>query len=239
MTSARNAMARPRISPLSRGRPSQSIRFRFCPPSVIESEASRSRVGARMPFRLICATTAKIRPETTDRRLPEEARTRSRPGQPRDITMPTPNTSPPITAPDHDPGTAIIRASSTRKKPRSSAACTQTSAVEKHRSQTATRGPSCRRANSTVAARRQKRDRCAATPKTAPVIRPRSAAVGGSPILSMIETRSMRGSSQSLRRMHHKEYVFLDTDHAPAHTRTARLCGAGARIALASARFPA
>ncbi len=136
-----------------------------------------------------------MRPETTDRRLPDDASTRSRPGQPRDRTMPMPKTRPPITAPDHDPGTAIIRASSSRKKPESSAPWTQTSAVEKHRSQTATRGPSCRRANSTVAARRQKRDRCAATPKTMPVNSPIRAAVGASPMRSTIGTRSMRGSS--------------------------------------------
>ena len=41
-----------------------------------------------------------------------------------------PKISPPMTAPDHDPETAIICASLSRKNPESAAGCIQTSAVE-------------------------------------------------------------------------------------------------------------
>ena len=161
------------------------------PPGVIHRPAIQLRTGASQPCSAIWATTAKTSPETTERMLPVAASTRRRPEQPRAMTMPAPNRSPPTTAPEIDPGTAIIRASSARIMPDSSAICVQTTAVEKARSQTAMRLPSRPWANSTTEARRQNDERCAAIPKISPVIRPKSAAACGSPIRSKRGTISM------------------------------------------------
>ncbi len=105
--------------------------------------------------------------------------------------MPAPNISPPMIAPDHEPGTAIIRASSAPNRPSSWADCTQTIAVEKHKSHTATRGPMAPRPNSTVAARRQNAERCAAMPKITPQASPIRAAIRPSPTASSSAMKSM------------------------------------------------
>ena len=155
------------------------------PPSVIQSAASQSRAGESTPASDICATTAKTSPATTERKLPVAARTSKRPEHPRASTIPTPKSRPPMIAPDQLPGTAIMRASWVSIRPRSCAPWTQTRAVEKVRNQTATLSFMRPRANSTEAARRQNRERWAAIPKIRPVINPKSAAVGASPMRSM------------------------------------------------------
>lgn len=127
------------------------------------------------------------------------ASTKSRPGQPRDRIIPTPNINPPRIAPLIEPVTAIIRAASGSNQPISRAPCTQTTAEENVSSHTPNRAPSRPSANSTVAARRQKADRCAAKPNSTPTISPISAAVGRSPIRSVMADISMVCSPGSAR----------------------------------------
>ena len=62
-----------------------------------------------MPFIEACAVTAKISPDSSARRLPFAASTSSRLEQPRASTMPMPNSSPPIAAPDRLPWLASWR----------------------------------------------------------------------------------------------------------------------------------
>ena len=112
----------PSTKPVSLGRCSAESNSILRPSGVIHIAAILSRSGDSQPERLICATTAKIRPDTTDRRFPVAASTSNRPEQPRARTMPAPNINPPIIAPDQLPGTASTRASEVDNSPVSRAA---------------------------------------------------------------------------------------------------------------------
>jgi hypothetical protein len=139
---------------------------------VVKGVARASRSGERKPCRLAWATTAKTRPESSARRLPVAESTRSLDEHPRASTMPVPNMSPPMAAPERLCGEASCRASVAVKRSNALSSMVPVMAVEKTISQMATLPPICPRENSIAAARRQNRLCCAKAPKIAPITAP-------------------------------------------------------------------
>ncbi len=119
------------------------------------------RSGASTPDNEACATTAKISPDNSARRLPLADNTSNRLAQPRAMTMPAPNNKPPSMAPERLPRVASWRAVLTSSAWVNSSTCTATTALANASSQTDSFSPKRRCQNSITAARRQKRERCA------------------------------------------------------------------------------
>ena len=160
-----------------------------------------SRSGDSAPVSAACAVTAKISPDSSERRLPCAASTSSRLEQPRARIMPMPNSAPPTAAPDRLPRAAICRALPASNQPAQASAWVAPTAVAKANSHTVSLPPIWLRANSITAERRQKRERCAMKPNTMPIPTPPSASVPVSP------RRSIRGSSSMAASLRHQHSV--------------------------------
>lgn len=146
-----------------------------------------SRVRATThPRSADCATKVNTNPVTSARRFPVADNTSKRLAQPRARIMPTPNINPPMTAPDMLPVVASWRLWLTSSQPAQIAPCTATTPAENANSQIARRGPKRPSANSTVAARRQKRECWAVAPKKTPTSAPNATRTGPSPRDSII-----------------------------------------------------
>ena len=99
--------------------------------------------------------------------------------------MPTPNSAPPMAAPDRLPRAAIWRAVLASNQPAQASACVAPTAVAKANSHTVSLPPIWLRANSMTAERRQKRERWAMKPKSMPISKAPVASAHGSPSFSM------------------------------------------------------
>ena len=125
--------------------------------------------------------TANTSPDSSARRLPLADSTSSRLAQPRVMIMPTPNSSPPTSAPDRLPRLASWRALLTSSQPSRIKPCTRISALENASSQTESFSPNLPCQNSITAARRQKRERCAKKPNSTPMKAPPTASTEAVP----------------------------------------------------------
>ena len=149
------------------------------------------RTGAKMPFSVAWATTAKTSSTVSARRLPAPASTVRRETQPRVSTMPIPKSRPPMTMPATGKSAAMKRCAEKSTKPSSTAPCVPSRATASAASQTPRAAPRSAAVSPATARRRQKRVSCASTPNSAPRPRPkRTLAVRGSisrPSCSYIE----------------------------------------------------
>ena len=159
-----------------------------------------------MPANAACAATAKIRPESSARRLPLADSTSRRLAQPRVMIMPAPNSRPPNSAPDRLPRAAIWRVADGSSMCGSTSNCTATTAVENASNQTDSFSPNWPRQNSMTAARRQKRERWAKKPNRPPMTRPPAISTRASPKRSSIPVRSMRASRPLILYINTNEY---------------------------------
>jgi hypothetical protein len=114
------------------------------------------------------------RPVTSARRLPVADKTSNRLAQPRASTMPMPNINPPMIAPDMLPAPESCRASETLKHVHHDQRLCGGQRRSEHDQPDGHARPDLPRASSTVEARRQNCDRCAATPNRRPVRAPPS-----------------------------------------------------------------
>ena len=125
--------------------------------------------GDKPPASVAWAVTAKISPDSSARKLPLADSTSKRLAQPRVMTMPTPNSKPPMSAPEMLPLADTCRALPVSSQPINTINCTPMTAEEKASNHTDSLSPKRRCQNSMTAARRQKRERCAKKPKDKPI----------------------------------------------------------------------
>src|SRR3569623_940490 len=178
-----------------------SSRSRALPPSMVHQLLMNRRNGDNMPLSDACATTAKTRPESSARRLPQPASTSSRLEQPRASTMPQPNSRPPINAPDKVPCAAGRRAVPTTSAPNRMKPCVATSATEKASSHTHNLGPNLPWKTSSAAERRQNCDTCASAPNAMPIKSPPTAST------RLLPNASINCSSIIFPFMHRRAYL--------------------------------
>ena len=174
-------------------------------------------MGDSAPVSAACAVTAKISPDSNERRLPCAASTSSRLEQPRARIMPTPKSAPPMAAPERLPRAAIWRALLASNQPNQASAWVTPTAVAKANNQTVSLPPVRLRANSITAERRQKRERCAMKPKSTPIT---SAPVARAPFSP---NRSTQDSST---------IVVSRTQPQPKRAVSRRVCERAARPCL-------
>ena len=168
-TTAAPSQTRPKSRAPPWPMPLRAIRSRGVPPSIVHHSEITCRSGDSAPVNAACAVTAKIRPESSERRLPCAANTSRRLEQPRARIMPMPNSAPPMAAPERLPRVAIWRALPASNQPAQANAWVATTVAENANSHTVNLPPVTLRANSITAERRQKRERCARKPKATPM----------------------------------------------------------------------
>ena len=139
------------------------------------------RSGASAPASAACAVTANTSPDSSARKLPLADSTSRRLAQPRVMIMPMPNSRPPTSAPDRLPRLASWRAPLTSSAPARISACTAISALAKASSHTESFSANLPCQNSITAARRQKRERWAKKPNSAPMTAPPTASTAPVP----------------------------------------------------------
>ncbi len=171
--------------------PTRASRLRALPPSTVHQPAISLRSGARLPASVACAVTANTSPDSRARRLPLADRMSRRLAQPRVITMPTPNSRPPTSAPDRLPRLASWRTPLTSSQPARIKPCTAISAVANASSQTESFSANLPRQNSITAARRQNRERWAKKPNSRPITAPPTESTPAVPCRSTKVAKSM------------------------------------------------